>query len=584
VHPPRAPYGRCRDLLDLIQTRLGELRAAKTAAPGQIVSLRASFGSLLLAFEGLAIDLSRLVHEYGTEPAARDFDEQTAATSESQTWRDIGALTDPASGRFKRDDRGSVVWQRKANDETILVPRLANVAGLQAQQLLVKQFLLLERELLEASTLLRQLAVEAPEGAPGFVELTMTGETPDLSTFTPHALAVDRVPVVLRAVRIARKVQEEAARAAVEADAPEPATPIEQAGVSDDETREQRAADEAAPGGGPAGEASGAPEPFGEDAGGPVPLPVELGSLFQLARTLDRDLERAWSSALDEAQLQSGLKKQLAAIFSLLYALQRKVAAEDKGLKAAGRAPLKEWPLSIEGVAELEVEPDVEVHARQLQMAQLDALAGVTDVVHGLQEPANITISIGEDNREDVERFWAARAFSLIRDRLALLERITREHDRVQQRLKSETKDPTADAAADNRFAAFQHLQLGSRAWSSGDPEAGLIHGVAAVATALGVSTSDLPAKIAVVADDRPGLNELSGETLAKAIQLAEATLQGHPNVGVAVFLAPVALRIAHLLILGPLPSEGLTGTELADLIESQQPLRPLEPEDDAPA
>lgn len=575
-------YERCRDLLDLIQTRLAELQAEESAAPGQIESLRAAFASLLVAFERLASDLSELVHKYGTEQAARAFDEQAAATQASQLWREVEALTNPASGRFKRDQHGSVVWQRQADDETIFVPAVANLAGLQAQHLLVHQFLLLEDELLEASTLLRELAVEAPEGAPGLAELTITGDTPDLSHIAPRALAIDRIPVVLRASRIARKVQEDATQAGAETDEPESHAQTEEAGDVDDTPPEERPADEAAPVAGRAGEPSGA-EPTQENAGDPVPLPVELGSLFQLARTLDSDLEKAWSSALNEVQLQPGLKKQLAATFSLLYALQRKVAAEDEALKAVGSPPLKEWPLSIEGVAELEVGPELEMHARQLRMAQLDALTGVADVVQGLREPANVSISINEDNSEEVERFWAAGAFGLLRDRLALLERITREHDRIQQQLNSETPDPTADAAVDSRFAAFDRLQLGTQAWTGGDPEAALIHGVAAIASALGASTSELPAKVAEAADDQPGLNELSGETFTKAIQLAEATLQGRPNVAVAVFLAPVALRIAHLLILGPMPSEGLTGTELGDLIESEQPLQPLEPEDDDP-
>lgn len=279
--------------------------------------------------------------------------------------------------------------------------------------------------------------------------------------------------------------------------------------------------------------------------------------------------------------MQPALEKQLAAVSSLLYALQRKLRAEDEELSAAGiDTRIREWPPPIKELSELHPSADAARQLRQLRVAQLDAVLGVTEVLAGLREPANVTVSFAPDEGEAVERFWSAGAFGLIRDRLGLLERITREHDRLQQQVADGRTEEGQDAH-EALLEGFELVRLGAQAMSGGDPEAALFHAIAAVSAALGTLQGELSAKLAEIVETNPHLDEQNARILAKASESVEATLKGQSNLAVATLLARAALRAAHVLIIGPLPDQGLSGTELAELIESSQPLEPLEPEVD---
>ena len=79
-------------------------------------------------------------------------------------------------------------------------------------------------------------------------------------------------------------------------------------------------------------------------------------------------------------------------------------------------------PLSREEIARLTLDPDPERRWRQLQLAEVDALILVLEALEGLRQPSAQTIYFDENR---VETWWEAGAFALVRDRIALLVRVS---------------------------------------------------------------------------------------------------------------------------------------------------------------
>jgi hypothetical protein len=225
--------------------------------------------------------------------------------------------------------------------------------------------------------------------------------------------------------------------------------------------------------------------------------------------------------------------------------LQREVAGDEE--------PIREWPLSLQGVLELKL-----AAARHTdRLAQLDAINRVIRDLEGMGGRTLVRISFGDDGSEDrVERFWDSGAFGALRDTLFLLERLSPERDPRRQ--------------------GFERLQAGGRALVHGDPEAALSHAVLAAASILDVPLADVPAQAAERTLEGPAWRPFTRQIFERAIELVRAAADGRPNAAVALFLAPTALRATEALLHGPLPGRNLSGPELADLIDAENPLESI--------
>jgi hypothetical protein len=602
-----AAYQRCLDVLEVIEQRLAEMHGDERPPTNTIQGLRGALQALAEALDRVANDLAAFVVEFKAPGADVDeFEQRIETARQSEPWRHAAAAAEPSAGSFKLDRNGNVVWQPDAGSAALVIG-IVRAAVLVAQDLLLREFLVLEAEAEAAAGRLRRLTLEALEGLPALVEAEIEsgGELPGTTPrITPRQLALDRIPVVLGAVRRAKRARDVEATAAegavsdhdgdeggrapsmtIPGDPPATATgsnPAANTAVESEAGPAEELVDEPSEPDAERVEAESSANAEQTASSGPPPPPADFASLFHLVRKLNEDLEHEWSRALDVATLTPAIEQQLAAVGSLLVALQRRVAVEDERLREAGLDPrIAEWPVSPGTLAALGDEPDDEEELRRLRLAQLDALAGVTEALDGMREASTVQISFGRRESageglqaETVERFWDAGAFRILRARAELLERITADHDRALDRLLGEPVDQSSGRTSRR---AFDHLQLAAHALAGGDPEAALVHTTCCVHEVLDLS-GDNPEAGLRAAEQGSGLDDESIQILVRAFRVADGLGRGKPSPATAVLLAHDAARIAHGLVFGHLPRPTMSGRELADLIESEQPpLRPIE-------
>jgi hypothetical protein len=566
-----AAWQRAHHLFAVTMDAIANLQEADPPGPGEIERVRAAAGSLAIALAVLAKELEGNVQAYGAKEVQGDFSEQAEEIRNSDTWRLVSEIADKDAGSFKAAPTGTV-WQRASDGAVLNVPGTALEAIRAGQDLLAHHYRAIEPAVTEAAKLLLSVKAEAPGGIPAIVEFAIEGDTP--TNLKPRQLALGRIGPAMRAARMSSRLAEQ--EEVIEQGG-------EEAEAEPEMTAKPKAAGEAADSGeDAAGDGGTGKDPASEEGIETGQEPVELSSLFALARTLDGDLEKAWSAALDEALAAPAIEKQLAAVYSLVSALQRNLSRQAQEMASAGvDSRMEEWPLSEGRLAALNPAPDTEERSKQSGLAQLNAFLDVMEIFQGLQKPANITVSFNQEG-ESVERFWSAGAFALLKDRLWLLERLTREQDRdvaaaiAPQEAESRGGPPAADLGD-----AFDRLRLGTRALTHGDPEAAIFHGLLAVARALGVPSDGIAGKLA----EDPGegesrLSEDEVQILTMAIGVVAQSQSGAPGLPVATLLAKATLRAAHKLTLGPVGGPALSPSEVADLIESRQPLRSLEPEE----
>ncbi len=563
-----AAWQRAHHLFAVTMGVIANLQEADPPGPGEIERVRAAAGSLATALGALATELEDNVQAYGAKEVQADFSEHAKEVRNSDTWGLVSEIADKDAGSFKAAPIGTV-WQRASDVAVLNVSGVAVSAIRAGQDLLAHHYRAIEPAVTEAAKLLLSVKAEAPGGIPAIVEFTIEGDTP--TNLKPRQLALDRIGPAMRAVRMSSRLakQEEV---------------TEQGGEEAEAEPEMTAKPDAADSGGDAvGDARPEEAPVSEEENETAQEPVELSALFALARTLDGDLEKAWSAALDEALAAPAIETQLAAVYSLVSALQRKLARQAQEMASAGvDSRMEEWPLSEERLAALNPAPDTEERSKQSGLAQLNAFVDVMETFEDLQKPANITVSFNQEG-ESVERFWSAGAFALLKDRLLLLERLTREQDRdvvaaiAPQEAESSGGPPAADLGD-----AFERLRLGTHALTHGDPEAAIFHGLLAVARALGAPGEEIAGKLAE--DPGEGERRLSDDEiqiLTMAIGVEARLQSGATDLPLATLLAKATLRAAHKLTLGPVGGPDLSPSEVAELIESRQPLRSLEPEED---
>ena len=566
-----AAWQRAHHLFKVTMDAIANLQEADPPGPGEIERVRAAAGSLVKALAALAKELEANVQAYGASEVQGDFSEHAEGVRNSDTWRLVSEIADKDAGSFKAAPTDTV-WQRASNGAVLNVPDIAFEAIRAGQDLLAHHYRAIEPSVTEAAKLLLGVKAEAPGGIPAIVEFTIEGETP--TNFKPRQLALDRIEPAMRAVRMSSRLaeQEGVIEHGGEETEAEPEVEV---------TAKPAAAGEEADFGGDAAGDVGAEENASEEGDENGQEPVELSALFALARTLDSDLEKAWSAALDKALAAPAIESQLAAVYSLVSALQRNLARQAQEMASAGvDSRMEEWPLSEGRLAALNPAPNTEERSKQSGLAQLNAFVDVIETFEDLQKPANITVSFNQEG-ESVERFWSAGAFALLKDRLWLLERLTREQDRdVAAAIVPQETESSGEAPADTG-GAFERLRLGTRALTHGDPEAAIFHGLLAIAGALGVPSEEITGKL--VEDPGEGENPLSeqeSQILTMAIGVIARSQSGAPDLPLATLLAKATLRAAHKLTLGPVGEPDLSASEVAELIESRQPLRSLEPEE----
>lgn len=565
-----AAWQRAHHLFEVTMDAVANLQETDPPGPGEIERVRAAAGSLAVALDALAEELELNVQSYGVKEAQGDFAEHVKEVRNSDSWGLVSEIADKDAGSFKAAPTGTV-WQRASDGAVVDVAGAAFRAIGAGQDLLAHHYRAIEPAVTEAAKLLLGVKAEAPGGIPAIVEFTIEGDT--ATNLKPRQLALDRIGPAMRATRLSSRLAEqvEAAEQGGEAeDGPEMAEEPETEG-------------EAKSDGDGTGDIGAEEDPAGNDENETAQEPVEFSALFALARTLDGDLEKAWSAALDKALTAPAIETQLAAVYSLVSALQKNLARQAREMASVGvDSRIEEWPLSDGRLAALDPAPDAEERSKQSGLAHLNAFVDVIETFESLQEPANITVSFNQEG-ESVERFWSAGAFALLKDRLWLLERLTREQDRdvaaaiAQQEAKNLGRPPTADTGD-----AFERLRLGTHALTRGDPEAAIFHGLLAVARAIDVPSEEIAGKLAE--DPGEGENRLSEDEvqiLTMAIGVVSRSQSGAPDLPIATLLAKATLRAAHKLTLGPVGGPDLSPSEVAELIESRQPLRSLEPEED---
>ena len=535
-----AAWQRAHHLFAVTMEEIAALQEADPPGPGEIERVRAAAGSLVSALAALAKELEANVATYGTAGVQSGFAEHAEEARDSAAWRKVSEIADKSAGSFMAAQTGAV-WQRDSDAAVLSVPGVVTEAIQEAQALLAHHYRAIEPAVSEAAKLLLRIKAEVPGGIPAIVEFTIEGDTP--TNLKPRQLALDRIRPAMRAARVSSRFAEQTTEKGGDVEA-----------ESSDETNR--------------GETPTEPQPDGDSDSDPnvevdadseeeptkrAQEPVEFKALFRVGRTLDSDLEKAWSAALDEALAEPAIETQLAGVFSLISALQSKLAKQAQEMAGAGiDSRMEEWPLSEERLAALDTSPDAEERSKQSGLAQLDAFVEVLETFKGLQKPANITISINPDG-ESIERFWSAGAFALLKDKLWLLERLTREQDRDVAAAIAEQKEGEPSATQSAELAdAFERLRLATQILTHGDPEAALFHGMLILTEALGVPIEQIAEKLAK--DPGEGEHQLSEEEIKIVAMAAEQigrALSGESGLPVATLLAKATLRAVHKLILG---------------------------------
>jgi hypothetical protein len=408
-----------------------------------------------------------------------------------------------------------------------------------AQRLIGRQLQIYEERIDEASLYLRRLAAEVADGAPALMRADdfdpERGETNfGRTTFDP--LALDKALYLHRALRHARELLKATGGGgnAPTDDAPEGA-------------ERDREAAELVPGA-PTAPTSEAGQPAADPEEAPQPPPgdredqvLDLRALAQQATAFTDELEKAWSAALDEALLAAAEEEMNARYASLLRSVQRRVAAGDRALRAAGVDPqVPAYPLAVEEIARLSLEPDDERRWRQLQLAELDALVLLLAALEAMRAPSAQTIYLDEQR---VETWWEAGAFALVRDRVGLLVRVSEQAALAEAAVMNTSFDSAPPAF-------FDRLRLAAKALEHGDVEAALVHARLALPLRAALECDSVPddllerlANDPRLVDDAPLLRLL--EQAATKLAAGEAL-----DIGTATLVAPRALAVVGRLCL----------------------------------
>jgi hypothetical protein len=565
-----APYARLVELYHEIELAIGRGSSPKRTAADMNRAARA-LGKVAASFpEELRRHAPDGLSE-GELAALEQAIQEECARAPFRVLVAVGAL---ASGPFAAVDGGA------ANDPAAIAALTAVVAEvmpainltrtlrtgvLVAQRLIGRQLEIYEEAVNEASLFLRRLAAEVADGVPALMRADQldpsTGKI-EIGQATFEQLALDKAIYLHRALRLARPllqatagaavVPTEAAEAEATADLPADVTdPVD----SEEPLAATVAADEPSEDGeesaeGREGEALADPEAAAAEPppGAREDQLLDLRALAAHASELTDELEHAWSDALEPEALTAAQTEFNARFASLLYSLQRRVAAADRTLRSAGIDPeVAAFPLPADDLARLTFTPDEERRWRQLQMAELESLMALLVAVEAMRAPSahRVTLATGA-----TESWWEAGAFALVRARLRLLVRVSEAAAAAESQVMKQAVSEEDGAPQDGPHDFFDRLRFAGEALGNGDPEAALVHGLIALRLRVELEGVELPDDLLERLADDVRLGDEA--PLLRLLAEAAATLGAGRalDVGAAVLVVPRALGLIGRLCL----------------------------------
>jgi hypothetical protein len=368
------------------------------------------------------------------------------------------------------------------------------------------RWMLEHRDLIDdASRRVAKLNGEVFQGSPAVVEIRMRareGDEPDILGMTPLPLPLAEMYALQASLEQARRVlehpdSEPALRASKGMSAEHIAAVT---GIIDAADLDDAKPSESPP---------GVDEPVADPEARPLDVPSLVAHLYLGAE----GLERAWSRALEDSDIQTVLAQWTSTVQALLAEIEH----ADGGLPAEERR--FELPPSSQEIAGLVAEPDSQASDRQSRLAQVMLMADLLRLIPALRAPTRRMVDRGSGS---VVNWFSSGAFAALRDHLELLMELT--------------------AITERPSPAVRSLRLAQRAEVRADPEATLIH----VARALD----------AVDATDLAHLDVDDHAVLARVRELAPRIAAGEPlDLATISLTGSTALLIVHEALKTPEPA-----------------------------
>jgi hypothetical protein len=445
-----------------------------------------------------AIEALRRLAETLTTEATQDLHPDTEAASElthvlqratgEPAWRAALAMQEAlqaGDAEFREADGSAVLVitspAATAGGETggsgaqgaLAVGKALEAALARAQLMSAERLLACRQQIEDASRTLRAVAAEVLWGEPLLLEHP-PGWPADATVgpLTPHRLPLTVVALLQHAIRVAdgllQDTPETSAQPSPKTDTDAHASTDETVASEDetDQSEETRAASEEQTGG-------EAEQPTEASQPPPQVRSVDLDALVAHVTTLSRELERAWSDALEEQALGEAfelLDGQWASLIATVSARAQDSAAR---AQAAGISPLVPHPQDPSNAYTVSVHPTPEQAWRQLQLAEMTALERLLQALGALKSKRSVDIPRPGARQEG---WWQSGAFALVCLRARQLARAARALDEAEARLLAEREKDAPPRSVQLDGGWVDRLELARAADSRGDPESTLIH------------------------------------------------------------------------------------------------------------
>jgi hypothetical protein len=165
-------------------------------------------------------------------------------------------------------------------------------------------------------------------------------------------------------------------------------------------------------------------------------------------------LEQVWSDALDTESAARARDDAAGVWQSFVTAFGQWTEQTSKIAKSLGADRImEEFPLDDAGLARLDLEPpDLAWQYYQLQVASIYAAQNFMESLEGLTNPSLKRVHLFAGGQAEMETWWEAGAFSLIRLRAKTLARLLREQEaclrELAERSETATQVPGESAVA----------------------------------------------------------------------------------------------------------------------------------------
>lgn len=542
-----APYAR---LVELYQ-HLPDALARKSSPQRTSQDLNHAARALASAAEALPSDLRKHATDDLDENERAALERAIEEECQRPAFRLMAAVGRLSSEPFAATEAG-VTNNPNAIDELVSeIPEATgdiNLVGtlgtgvVIAQRLIGRQLKIYEERISAASLLIRRLAAEVPDGGPALMRAIPGTDGPGKMSVTFEPMALDEALHLHRALRVTSLLLDATEEADV-ARNPNGAPMVADTPIRPTDGTEPR--DSPVVAGQSEGDIGGElgdelPDPdvamTSPPAGGREDQVIDLRALARHALELTDELEQAWSSALDSAALDAAQGELSARLGSLLNTIQRRVAAADRELQAAGlETQIPAFPLPPDQVSLLTLNPDPERRWRQLQMAEIESLMLALPAIQAIREPSAHRFSIADG---ETESWWEAGAFALARLRLSQLVRTSDASEAAEAAMLGKAID------SEPARGFFDRLRLAGEALGRGDPEGSLLHALVALRLRAAIEVTQVPDDLI----DRLGRHERLQDTaplLGLLRDAARSLGEGEAlDLGAAVLIAPRALEL----------------------------------------